>query len=225
MADPSQGLIPSAWGDEEYADATIVMGQKKWPVHCLVICKQSKYFEKALKGQFEASCEFLEEEVDALLKYLYTGQLELRQQQNPMRTFLAADYFQATKLRDRAAVEADKSLQQLINKTRWVNFKEKCRHVLGQYPDTLLEDIVMKVIASNPRAVMYESGAWDDLTAAYPNLADKVLHALFPNHQQVTGAKRPASAAFDSASPAALSNRSSRATAASFREFTTSFLG
>lgn len=31
------------------------MGQKKWRVHRLVICKQSQYFAKALEGHFEVS--------------------------------------------------------------------------------------------------------------------------------------------------------------------------
>lgn len=45
----------SLWGEELFADATIVMGQKTWHVHRCVICRQSKYFEKALEGKFQVS--------------------------------------------------------------------------------------------------------------------------------------------------------------------------
>lgn len=40
------------WGEQQFSDATIIMGQKIWHVHRWVICKQSKYFEKALEGHF-----------------------------------------------------------------------------------------------------------------------------------------------------------------------------
>lgn len=31
------------------------MGQKSWPIHRLVVCKQSRYFEKAFEGHFVVS--------------------------------------------------------------------------------------------------------------------------------------------------------------------------
>ena len=49
----------SLWGDEEFADATIIMGQKTWRAHRAVICKQSKYFQNALEGQFAVSVVFM----------------------------------------------------------------------------------------------------------------------------------------------------------------------
>lgn len=42
----------SLWGDRQFADATIVMGDQTWKVHRWVICKQSSYFMTALEGSF-----------------------------------------------------------------------------------------------------------------------------------------------------------------------------
>lgn len=40
------------WGDTQFADATIVMGDQTWKVHRWVLCLQSGYFMKALEGHF-----------------------------------------------------------------------------------------------------------------------------------------------------------------------------
>lgn len=45
----------SCWGDDEFADATIIMGQRSWGVHRMIICNQSQYFKKALEGHFMVS--------------------------------------------------------------------------------------------------------------------------------------------------------------------------
>ncbi|KAG8157259.1 hypothetical protein KVR01_012967 [Diaporthe batatas] len=212
MTDSSEALVNKLWGDDEFADATIVMGQKTWRVHRAIICNQSQYFAKALEGHFmEAksktinlmSCDFLEEEVDSLLKYLYRRQLDENQKRQPLRAFVVADYFQVKELRNKAAEEASRALRKLIINKRFINYKEMCRTVLGSYPDTLLEEVIIKVIADNIEVVMYErDAAWDELTAAYPSLAKKVLPVLFPQPPPpppapLAGIKRFASVAFD----------------------------
>ncbi|KAH8787905.1 hypothetical protein F5883DRAFT_707030 [Diaporthe sp. PMI_573] len=212
MADATQSLVNSSWDEDAFADATIIMGQKKWRVHRVIICKQSQYFKKALEGHFmEAKTKtinltgssFLEEEVDGLLKYLYTRQLSPRQSVNPIRTYVVADYFQVWELRAKATKQASNELQKLLKWEYFVNFRERCHTVLGEYPDTHLEATVLKVIADNILVVMYESKAWDELTAAYPRLPKKVLDVLYPKPEPNTGVKRAASVAFDDARQAA----------------------
>lgn len=224
----------SSWDEDAFADATIIMGQKKWRVHRVIICKQSQYFAKALEGHFMVSpadrmaqsakllltkelknkeaktktinltgSSFLEEEVDGLLKYLYTRQLSPRQSVNPIRTYVVADYFQVWELRAKATKQASNELQKLLKWEFFVNFRERCHTVLGEYPDTHLEATVLKVIADNILVVMYESKAWDELTAAYPRLPKKVLDVLYPKPEPNTGVKRAASVAFDDARQAA----------------------
>lgn len=131
------------------------------------------------------------------MKYLYTRELDACQKKNPISTFVIADYFQVTELRDKAAKGASDELQKLINKSYFINFKKQCHTVLRQYPDTDLEATVLKVIAVNTGVVMYESGVWDELTTTYPDLANKVLQILVPKPGQATGFKRSAGLAFD----------------------------
>lgn len=220
----------SCWGDTNFADATVLMGQKTWPVHRLVICKQSRYFAKAFEGHFMVStaanmtrpvklltrsltlqeaktktidlmdCDFLEEEVDGLLKYLYTRQMDARQIKSAARTFIVADYFQVRELRDKAVKEAANELQRLIAKNYFITYKDRCHKVLGQYPGTDLEAAIVKVIANNMHAVKHNATAgWDELTAAYPTLAKKVLDVIFqePEPEPSPAVKRLTSVAFD----------------------------
>ncbi|KAK2611763.1 hypothetical protein N8I77_005087 [Diaporthe amygdali] len=182
----------SLWGEENYADATIKMGEKIWRVHRLVVCKQSKYFEKALEGS-----EFLEEDVNAMLKYLYFHELELSQQKDPITTFVVADYFQVTSLRTKAINELTMGLGQLAKKKYFSNFKKWSHLILGQHADTQLERTMIKVIAENLQMVMHESGAWDELTDAYPLLCKKVLADMTPKPTETDVVKRPAGVAFD----------------------------
>lgn len=202
------------------------MGQKVWPVHRWVICQQSTYFEKALEGQFVVittnvtfgseklltggwkqesntktidltGSQFLEEHVDGMLRYLYHQELETHQKKDPIATFLVADYFQVTALRAKASEELSKGLKDLASKKYFVNFKKWCHIVLGQHPGTPLEETVIKVVADNLQMVMHESGAWNELTDAYPKLAKKVLEVICPKPEPVTAFKRPAGVAFD----------------------------
>ncbi|KAJ0120585.1 hypothetical protein J7T55_015314 [Diaporthe amygdali] len=201
--------VRSLWGEEYYADATIKMGQKTWHVHRVVVCKQSKYFEKAFEGGFKASepelatsaadrsSEFLEEDVDAMLKYLYFHKLEMHQQKDPITTFVVADYFQVTSLRAKAINELTMGLGQLAKKKYFANFKKWSHLILEQHADTQLERTMIKVIAENLQMVMHESGAWDELTDAYPLLCKKVLAEMIPKPTEADTVKRPAGVAFD----------------------------
>lgn len=214
------------------------MGQKVWPVHRWVICQQSTYFEKALEGQFMVittnltfgleklltsrwksqesqsktidltGSQFLEEQVDGMLKYLYHQELDTRQKKDPIATFLVADYFQVTALRAKASEELSKGLKDLALKKYFVNFKKWCHIVLGHHPDTPLEDTVIKVVADNLQMVMHESGAWNELTDAYPKLAKKVLEVICPKPEPATTFKRPAGVAFDDTLQSGRSTRS-----------------
>ncbi|KAG6354286.1 hypothetical protein INS49_004891 [Diaporthe citri] len=206
MAASSPPSAVSLWGDKRFSDATIVMGQKVWHVHRWVICQQSTYFAKALEGDFMESktstinltgSPFLEEQVDGLLKYLYFNALENRQKKDPIATFMVADYFQVASLRTNAADELGTSLQSLTQKKWFVGFKEICHIVLGQHAGTHLEQTVVKIIADNIQMVMHESGAWVEMTDAYPGLAKKVLEVIYPKPVLAGPVKRSAGAAFD----------------------------
>lgn len=203
------------------------MGEKTWHVHRWVICEQSKYFEKALEGKFKVrvaklsstlenlltdrcasqesnsktidltDSQFSEQQVDLMLKYLYLKKLDPAQKKKPIKTFLVADYFQVTALRDRAAEELSTHLNSLKLKKHFADFNDCCFIVLVQHPGTHLEKIVVKVIADNIDWVMHESGGWDALTTSYPSLAKKVLEVLYPSPEAMTFVKRPAGVAFD----------------------------
>lgn len=203
------------------------MGEKTWHVHRWVICEQSKYFEKALEGQFKASkvglafrlknlltgrctsqesktktidltgSQFFEQQVDMMLQYLYTKQFDPLQKKKPIKTFLVADYFMVTALRDRAAEELSTHLTALKLKQGFVGFNDCCHIVLSRHPNTHLEKIVVKVIADNINWVMHESGGWEGLTNDYPSLAKMVLEVIYPSPEAMTFVKRPAGVAFD----------------------------
>lgn len=203
------------------------MGQKIWHVHRWVICKQSKYFEKTLEGQFMVSMtamtfewqklltsrwkfqesntktinltgsQFLEEDVDGMLKYLYLQELDHRQKKDPVATFLVADYFQVTALRTKSTEELSRGLAKFAVTKYFTNFKTWCHIVLAHHPDSDLEKTVVKVIADNIQTVMHESGAWNELNTEYPSLARKVLEVIFAKPAPVTAIKRPVSVAFD----------------------------
>lgn len=203
------------------------MGEKTWPVHRWVICEQSKYFEKALEGKFKVrvanlsfrlknlltdACapqesnsktidltgsQFSEQQVDMMLKYLYTKELDPLQKKKPIKTFLVADYFQVTALRDKAAEELSTHLNSLKLKKSTPDFSKCCCIVLGRHPGTHLEKIVVKAIADNIDWVMHESGVWDDLTSDFLGLAKKVLEVIYPSPEARTVTKRPAGVAFD----------------------------
>ncbi|KKY39009.1 hypothetical protein UCDDA912_g00916 [Diaporthe ampelina] len=197
----------SLWGEERFSDANIIMGQKIWRVHRCVICQQSKYFEKALEGNFMESktktidltgSQFLEEHVDGMLKYLYIRELDKSQKSDPIAAFLVADYFQVAPLRIKAAEQLNKGLKDLTSKKFFVNFKRYCHIVLGQHPGTPLEQAVIKVISDNLQMVMHDSGAWDELTDAYPSLGTKILNMIYAKPAPpVTNIKRPVGVAFD----------------------------
>lgn len=135
--------------------------------------------------------------MDGLLKYLYTHQLDARQQRRMIRTYVAADYFQVKELRDKAAAGASTELRNLLNKKLFINFKERCHVVFNEHPNTPLEATVIRVLADNMPLVLYESGTWDELTTAHPGVATKVLEAIFPKPKPATGFKRSAGLAFD----------------------------
>lgn len=141
--------------------------------------------------------QFLEEQVDGMLKYLYFNELDTRQKKDPVAAFIVADYFQVASLRTKATDQLSKGLTDLASKKFFANFKEYCHIVLGQHPGTHLEETVIKVIADNLSMVMHESGAWGELTDVYPKLAKKVLAVICPKPAALTVIKRPAGVAFD----------------------------
>ncbi|KAF7188247.1 hypothetical protein HII31_10532 [Pseudocercospora fuligena] len=68
------------YGDEEFADFTIICGSKAYRVHRIIICAKSKYFKRACSGAFtEASKQKIElkedppEAVECMIQYFYDG--------------------------------------------------------------------------------------------------------------------------------------------------------
>lgn len=132
-----------------------------------------------------------------------------------IRTYVIADYFQVMELRGKAAAGANSELRKLLVKKWFVNFKDWCQLVLAEHPNTQLETTVLNVIADNIQVVMYESGTWNDLITAFPDLAPKVLEALFPKPKPATGFKRSAGLAFDDTLQAARDSAALQAARAS----------
>ncbi|KAH8744184.1 hypothetical protein F5883DRAFT_623291 [Diaporthe sp. PMI_573] len=151
------------------------MGQRTWHVHRWVLCKQSKYFEKALEGS-----PFSEEEVDYMLKYLYFHEFNKRQMKEPVAAYAVAEYFQVPSLCSVAASQLSSALDELITKGYVVRFKECCHLALGKHAGTQVEQTVINVLAGNIEWVMHESHAWDELTDAYPGLAKNILQTIHP---------------------------------------------
>ncbi|KAK8023842.1 hypothetical protein PG993_011908 [Apiospora rasikravindrae] len=67
--------------NELFADAELVAGDEKWPIHKGILCTRSKWFKKALAGPFkEATTNKVDitghdpKYVDLVLRFLYTGQ-------------------------------------------------------------------------------------------------------------------------------------------------------
>ncbi|KAL1858842.1 hypothetical protein Daus18300_009840 [Diaporthe australafricana] len=218
--------ITALWGEEKFSDATVIMGQKKWHIHRWLVCQRSDYFERALEGNFEASsydlplgandtnCNipfqeskdktinltgspFTEEDVEDMLRYIYFQVLGKRQIKDPISAFVVADYFQVTSLCTIAAQQLTTGLDELVRKGYIIRFKEWCDLVLRKHKDTLLEQMVVKFLASRIHWAMHDSNAWDELTEAHPYLAKRIMQELFPKPVVEPRLKRPAGLAFD----------------------------
>ncbi|KAI3392945.1 hypothetical protein diail_4962 [Diaporthe ilicicola] len=189
MADSCLPSIKTLWGDERFADATVVMGNKTWHVH--------RWESKDKKINLTGS-PFPEADIDDMLRYLYFHELDKHQISNPIAAFVVADYFQVEPLCAILANQLSVGLEELIRKKFWVNFKGWCKRALGKHEGTPLERKVIGILANNIDTVMHESGAWDELTNDFPDLAKKILGELIPNSpSSATNLKRRALVTFN----------------------------
>jgi hypothetical protein len=79
---PATKVVKSLWQDRLFTDATIVCGARKIPVHRNVLVAASPFFSSAFQGEMKEGltaevviADADPEAVEALLAYLYTGQV------------------------------------------------------------------------------------------------------------------------------------------------------
>ncbi|ROW00052.1 hypothetical protein VPNG_08329 [Cytospora leucostoma] len=219
MSEPGPPTANGLWGDDKFADATVIMGDKVWRIHRWVVCQQSDYFMKAYEGDFKdckesvnktidlSNGEFTEEDVNSMLKFLYTHELDHQQKKDPMTTAIIADYFQVQALQSKALQELKGGLRNLIVGGNFVNFKRWAFRILKDHSDTDIEQALVAATASNLQAVLHNSilpAAWNDIVQKHPFFANKVLLAVFPRPgtagavgTKPPGWKRTAGVAFD----------------------------
>lgn len=95
MASPAEDVIwSSTKGVQEHylellesgtlSDTQVRCGKRTWKVHKAILCVRSEWFKKALTGRFKEAKEgsvnikeFKENEVDCLLRYIYTGSINV----------------------------------------------------------------------------------------------------------------------------------------------------
>lgn len=137
-----------------------------------------------------------------MLHFLYTNKLTHRQDIDPLTTFAVADYFQASRLRQQSLAAFELGLQTLIDTKYWRNYRKHALALLredweGREP----ERVLVEVTARNCRAILHDSGTWDEIVQMHAGFADKVLRACFPKPQpqRAYSLKRSASGAFDDA--------------------------
>ncbi|KAK7733671.1 hypothetical protein SLS53_008138 [Cytospora paraplurivora] len=219
MSEAGPPTANGLWGDDKFADATIIMGNKVWRIHRWVVCQQSDYFMKAYEGDFKdckesvdktidlSNGEFTEEEVNSMLKFLYTHELERHQKSKPLETAIIADYFQVQALQSKALQELKGGLRKLIVGGNFVNFKRWAFRILKDHSNTDIEQALVTATASNLQDVLYNSilpATWNEIVQRHPFFANKVLLAVFPR-RETAGAvgtkpsswKRVAGVAFD----------------------------
>lgn len=137
-----------------------------------------------------------------MLKFLYTNELTVGQDADPIATFAVADYFQVNCLRQESLASFEKNLQTLIDAKFWRNYRKQALKLQGpEWEGRDPEGVLVRVTARNCQAVLNDSGIWDDIVQVSPGFADKVLRACFPKPQRACSMplKRSASNAFNDA--------------------------
>ncbi|KAK0648059.1 hypothetical protein B0T16DRAFT_444245 [Cercophora newfieldiana] len=68
----------------KFADASVICGNKTWPVHKTILCPRSKWFERALSNPDEGGqagvvnlTRLSLDEVETILKFIYSGSLDM----------------------------------------------------------------------------------------------------------------------------------------------------
>ncbi|ROV92998.1 hypothetical protein VMCG_09027 [Cytospora schulzeri] len=214
MANTGPPTAKELWGDEKFADATVIMGTKVWRVHRWVVCPQSGFFMNAYEGEFKESKtktvnlsdrDLPQEAVQMVLRFLYTHELDRRQKADPLTTAVMADHFQINALRTKALQEFKCGLRNLIIGGNFVNFRKWALRILGDHADTEIEQALVDVTAASVQAVIHNHvipSTWNDLVQKHPTFANKVLLALVPKPKfradgmdvTVAGIKRSAAA-------------------------------
>ncbi|KAK7917712.1 hypothetical protein PG985_011320 [Apiospora marii] len=112
LLDSGQKLYKS----ELFADAELVVGDEKWPIHKAIVCSRSDWFMKALAGPFkEATANKVDitghdpKYVGLVLRYLYTGEVPeldvLPSLRELIDFFVTADYLAIKGLATEAAAK------------------------------------------------------------------------------------------------------------------------
>ncbi|KAJ4394774.1 hypothetical protein N0V93_003994 [Gnomoniopsis smithogilvyi] len=216
---PSLLSAEGLWGDSQFADATIVFGEATWKVHRWVICRQSDYFMRALEGEFKGVQNktivlvnelFNAEDIDSLLKFLYTNKLQDNQHTNILKTFAVARFFMVENLRAASILLLKNDLVLDMQEKKWPRLYKFFEFTLASAtnPGTDIEKTLIHFTAIHAQTIINEPAMkWDTIAQAYPSFANKVLKQLFPKvyvpvpqpqpqpqPQQLTAARGSASA-------------------------------
>lgn len=140
---------------------------------------------------------FSVEDIDGMLKFLYTHELQNREIRDPLRTYFVAEHFETRLFGKKALGHFKRGLQYAVNNKDWSTYKYYAMKVQFDFPNSDMENVLADVTAQNIENIMYESGTWNQITSAYPFFGVQILKARFPKNGQEAVNKMPESAAFD----------------------------
>lgn len=143
--------------------------------------------------------DFSVADIEAMLKFLYTGQVQDHHGRDAVKAFVVGGYFKIKALRDAAINNIRIGLDTYIRTSYWRNWRKLAVQFLSEYEGTEIEQILVEVTAFHARTVIYQPLVmWDELVEMYPSFANKVLKQVFPKppepHTQTSLVK---SSAFD----------------------------
>lgn len=142
---------------------------------------------------------FTANDIDAMLRFLYTAKLQEHHLKDPVKTFVVGAYFHIKNLRDVAIYRIKKGLESYIETGYWRNWRKLAVQFLTEFQGTEIEQALVQVTAFHARSVIHQPLVmWDELIAAHPSFANQVLKQAFPKpaEPQPTMVK---SSAFDDA--------------------------
>ena len=103
------------WTSGKFSDFTIIVGERKFPVHKTVLAMQSKFFADAFKAEDSAIAElngdeFNDETAESVLNWMYTGQIP--DPKNAAEIFAIAIKFEISDLKTIAEALAVKNVNE-----------------------------------------------------------------------------------------------------------------
>lgn len=125
--------------------------------------------------------DFSPADIEAMLKFLYTGQVQEHHGRDAVKAFVVGGYFKIKPLRDAAINDIRIGLDTYILTGYWRNWRKLAVQFLSEYEDTEIEQALVQVTAYHARTIIHQPLVmWDELVEMYPSFANKVLKQVFP---------------------------------------------